>query len=57
VRVSGGSEAARPRVFEEPVFRARLEYRCPYCGTVNVRYEPAGRLVCDWCRKTFYPAG
>jgi len=37
-----------------PVRRKRYEYKCPYCGYVNVRYEETVRIVCDRCKKTFY---
>jgi len=32
----------------------RYEYRCPWCGFVNVRYEPCARVVCDRCGRAFY---
>jgi len=35
--------------------RKRYEYKCPWCGKVNVRYEETQRLICDRCGKTFYP--
>lgn len=34
--------------------RKRYEYRCPYCGYVNIRYEETKRIVCDRCRNEFY---
>ena len=33
---------------------ARYEYRCPFCGCVNVRDEETVRLVCDYCGKVFF---
>jgi len=35
--------------------RVRYEYKCPYCGCRNVRYEECRRIVCDFCRKEFVP--
>jgi len=37
-----------------PKRKKRYEYRCPYCGYVNVRYEVTVRIVCDRCKKAFY---
>ena len=34
--------------------RLRYEYKCPYCGYINVRYEQAARLVCEKCGRSFY---
>jgi DNA-directed RNA polymerase subunit RPC12/RpoP len=25
----------------------RYEYKCPWCGKVNVRWSPTPRIVCD----------
>ena len=35
--------------------RVRYEYRCPFCGHVNIRYEPCRRIVCDRCGREFTP--
>jgi len=35
--------------------RVRYEYKCPYCGCRNVRYEKCRRIVCDFCKKEFVP--
>jgi len=35
--------------------RTRYEYKCPYCGHINVRYEECARVVCDHCGKEFVP--
>ena len=37
--------------------RRRYEYKCPYCGYVNIRYCECERIVCDKCGKSFYPIG
>ena len=42
------------RKLEPP--KRRYEYKCPYCGHVNVRYEPCVRVVCDRCGRAFYVA-
>jgi len=34
--------------------KERYEYRCPWCGLINIRYEPTVRVVCDRCRRVFY---
>lgn len=34
--------------------KKRYEYRCFWCGFINIRYEPTARIVCDRCHKTFY---
>ena len=34
--------------------RRRYEYKCPYCGHINVRHEPCVRVVCDRCGRAFY---
>ena len=34
--------------------RERYEYRCLWCGFVNVRYELCARVVCDRCGEAFY---
>ena len=34
--------------------RRRYEYLCPYCGYINIRYEPCVRIVCDRCKRAFY---
>jgi len=41
--------------WERERIRIRYEYKCPYCGRVNVRYEPCARIVCDFCGKSFAP--
>ena len=33
--------------------RVRYEYKCPYCGYINVRYEKCGRIVCNRCGREF----
>jgi len=33
----------------------RHEYKCPFCGCKNVRYEACARVVCDYCKKEFVP--
>ena len=35
--------------------RTRYEYKCPYCGCTNIRYEECARVVCDYCKKEFVP--
>ena len=36
---------------------SRYEYKCPFCGHVNVRYEHTVKLVCDNCGRSFYGWG
>ena len=35
--------------------RVRYEYKCPYCGHANIRYEECARIVCDLCKREFIP--
>ena len=35
--------------------RVRYEYKCPFCGCRNVRYEKCRRIVCDFCKREFVP--
>lgn len=35
--------------------RLRYEYKCPYCGYINVRYEETARVVCEKCGRSFVP--
>jgi len=37
--------------------RIRYEYKCPFCGCTNIRYEECARVVCDYCKKEFVPKG
>ncbi len=32
----------------------RYEYKCPWCGYVNIRYHPCRRIVCDKCGISFW---
>jgi len=32
------------------------EYKCPYCGHVNIRMGNRWFIVCDKCGKSFTPA-
>ncbi len=36
--------------------RVRYEYKCPFCGCKNIRYEKCERVVCDCCKREFIPA-
>ena len=36
--------------------RVRDEYKCPYCGHANIRYEECARIVCNVCKKEFVPS-
>jgi ribosomal protein L37AE/L43A len=33
----------------------KYEYKCPFCGYINVRYEECGRVVCLKCGRGFTP--
>ena len=35
------------------VISERNEYRCPWCGHTNVRYERCGHIVCSKCGRGF----
>ena len=35
--------------------RVRYEYKCPFCGCKNIRYEKCERIVCDCCQREFIP--
>ena len=51
-----GENKYRDRAYGYPTSTGiRYEYRCPYCGHVNVRYEPCARIVCDRCGASFSP--
>jgi len=54
-RVEEWYEKLRKKYEPEWLTRRRYEYRCPFCGYINVRYEPCGRIVCDRCGKEFTP--
>jgi len=32
----------------------RYEYKCPYCGRINIRYIKTRRIVCIGCGRPFY---
>jgi len=40
-----------------PPLKVRIdyEYKCPYCGYVNTRSLPMGRIVCSTCGTSFIP--
>jgi DNA-directed RNA polymerase subunit RPC12/RpoP len=33
---------------------ARYEYKCPYCGKLNIRLYKTARVVCGYCGRAFY---
>jgi len=35
--------------------RVLYEYKCPFCGYVNTRTGPRGRIVCSRCGMAFTP--
>jgi len=39
------------KVSREPIMR--YEYKCPYCGYINVRTHRTARVVCSRCGRAF----
>jgi hypothetical protein len=33
----------------------KYEYKCPFCGYINVRYEERGRVICRVVCSNFTP--
>jgi ribosomal protein S27AE len=42
------------RIVPKEFVLKRYEYKCPYCGKLNIRLFKTARVVCGYCGRAFY---